>query len=54
MEDLKVVVQKNGSGLRIYFDVILRKFLGLKENDEFQIEMKTVKGVKTIILREVE
>lgn len=54
MKDLKIKVQKNGSGLRIYFDKVLTTVFGLAKDDQFTVEMKKVKGIKTIILKEVE
>ena len=54
MKELRLKIQKNGIGMRFYFDKVLQTIFNLNIGDEFTVEMKTVKGVKTIILKEVQ
>jgi len=54
MNGLEIKAKKMGAGLGLYVDKILRVLLSIEENDKFSVEMKTVKGVKTITLREVK
>jgi len=54
MKDLKIKAVTVGVGLGLYLDKVLKLVLGIEKGDVFTVEMKTVKGVKTIILREVE
>ena len=52
--DLTLDVRRVGSGLGFYIDSYLKRDLGVELGDLFALEFKMVKGVKTIILREVE
>jgi hypothetical protein len=53
-EDLTLDVRKVGSGLGFYLDARKLGKLDIELGDKFALEFKLVKGVKTIILREVE
>jgi len=53
-EDLKIVARKQGAGIGLYIKKEAKGSLGLELGMSFSGEAKIVKGVKTIILREVE
>lgn len=53
-EDLTLDVRKVGSGLGFYLDARKLGKLDIELGDRFAMEIKLSKGIKTIILREVE
>lgn len=54
MKDLKSYIKKRGGGYCATIPKALLDVFKIKVEQEFNIEAKTIKGVKTIILREVE